>query len=154
MSEYSHHQLLLMRLRDDRCHGKAADLARMIDKDASYISRLFYPAGKKGAKGIGLEIMQACTKAFKLSPGFWEESPITPSFYKVDTDNHPTVNSPANESSVVQLPERKVGKWVQEAIEILSRLTEDQQAACVVQLRAYESAVGPPRDGQTLSMAV
>lgn len=34
-------------------------MARAIGKDASYINRLFYPQDKKGAKGIGQELMDA-----------------------------------------------------------------------------------------------
>jgi hypothetical protein len=153
MNKFTQPQLLLMRLRDERCHGNAAELARQIGKDATYVSRLFYPPGKKGGKGVGLEIMQACTKAFELQPGFWEGASGIPASYEIDRDNHPTVNSPANENSVTPLPKRKADKWTIEATQILSRLTEDQRAACVVQLRAYEAAVGPPRDGQTLSVA-
>jgi phage repressor protein C with HTH and peptisase S24 domain len=72
MSEFTQHQLLLMRIRDERCDGNAAELARKVKKDSTYIHRLFYPPGKKGAKGIGLEIMAACTEAFDLHPGYWD----------------------------------------------------------------------------------
>jgi hypothetical protein len=72
MSEYTPLQLRLMRIRDERCGGNAAELARRIKKDATYVNRLFYPAGKPGAKGIGLEIMAACTEAFGLHPGYWD----------------------------------------------------------------------------------
>lgn len=75
MPSYTDHQLLLMQLRRDFCGDNSAELARRIDKNESYVHRLFYPVGKKGAKGIGLEIMQACTKAFNLPPGFWESTP-------------------------------------------------------------------------------
>lgn len=44
-------------------------------------------------------------------------------------------------------------KWIEEAVRILSRLNEAQRAACVVQLRSYEAAVGPPRNGQALPVA-
>jgi hypothetical protein len=40
------------------------------------VHRLFYPTDKKGHKGIGLEIMEACDKAFGLAPGFWQGGPI------------------------------------------------------------------------------
>jgi hypothetical protein len=77
----------LRKIRDDLCGGNAAELARRIKKDATYVNRLFYPAGKKGAKGIGLEIMAACNEAFNLPPGYWdgqttrayaEPAPLTP----------------------------------------------------------------------------
>lgn len=72
MSELNHRQLLLAKIRDERCDGNAAELARRIKKDSTYVNRLFYPASKKGAKGIGLEIMEACTAAFGLPPGYWD----------------------------------------------------------------------------------
>jgi hypothetical protein len=65
----------LKRIRDELCGGNAAELARRIKKDATYVNRLFYPAGKKGAKGIGLEIMAACNTAFNLPPGYWDGKP-------------------------------------------------------------------------------
>lgn len=72
-------QLLLARIRDDLCGGNAAELARKIDKNASYISRLFYPKGKPGGRGIGLEVIDACNEAFKglLPLNFWESNPQT-----------------------------------------------------------------------------
>jgi hypothetical protein len=68
MPEFTPHQLLLMRIRDELCGGNAAQLVRSIKKDQTYVNRLFYPIGKKGGKGVGLEIMAACTEAFKLHP--------------------------------------------------------------------------------------
>ena len=69
------HQLLLAKLRDERCEGNAAALARKIGKDPTYINRLFYPPEKPGAKKIGTTIMDACTEAFGLHPGFWDGVP-------------------------------------------------------------------------------
>ncbi|WP_114968529.1 hypothetical protein [Rhodoferax ferrireducens] len=153
MPEFTNHQLLLMRLRDDRCNKKAAELARKIGKDATYVSRLFYPIGKKGGKGVGLEIMTACTKAFDLPAGYWDGAVDLPANYKIDRDSHSNGHEPANESGVIQLPTQRVDRWTAEAMDILSKLNEAQRAACVVQLRAYAAAVGPPRDGQALSVA-
>lgn len=64
-------QLLLMEVRDKLCGGNAAELARRIGKDPTYVNRLFYPEGKAGRKGIGLEIMQAVLGAFVLPGDFW-----------------------------------------------------------------------------------
>jgi hypothetical protein len=68
-------RLLLGRILELFCEGKKAELARRIAKDASYVNRLFYPAGKAGAKRIGPEIMEACASAFPLPLGFWEMNP-------------------------------------------------------------------------------
>lgn len=73
MDQYTNHQLLLMEVRKKFCAGKTAQLARDIGKDGTYVNRLFYPVGKKGGKGVGLEIMTACSKRFQLPPGYWEQ---------------------------------------------------------------------------------
>jgi hypothetical protein len=75
MEKYERLQALLTFIRDRFCGGKAAALARKIDRSDSYVNRLFYPQGKNGAKGIGSEIMEACTEAFSLPRGFWEMTP-------------------------------------------------------------------------------
>ncbi|MFC4922839.1 MULTISPECIES: S24 family peptidase [Delftia] len=56
-------------------NGNRAAMARAIGKDASYINRLFYPQDKKGAKGIGQELMDATRVTFDLPRGFWEMTP-------------------------------------------------------------------------------
>lgn len=78
MPEFTNYQLLLMQLRDNRCGGSAAELGRKIGKDGTYVHRLFYPVGKKGGKGIGLAIMDACNKAFSLPAGYWDTVPTAP----------------------------------------------------------------------------
>lgn len=75
MDNYERLQALLAFIRKQYCGGKAAELARRIERSDSYVNRLFYPPGKNGAKGIGPEIMQACTEAFDLPRGFWEMTP-------------------------------------------------------------------------------
>jgi hypothetical protein len=75
MEKYERLQALLTFIKNTFCNGKAAELARRIDKSDSYVNRLFYPQGKNGAKGIGTEIMEACTEAFGLPRGFWEMTP-------------------------------------------------------------------------------
>ena len=50
----------------------------------------------------------------------------------------------------VAFPRQRWDKWTQEAIDIFAKLNESQRAACVVNLRAYVEAIGPPRVGQAL----
>lgn len=52
----------------DRCNGVTATFARNIEKDASYVSRMLYPAGKAGAKGIGEDMVEAIRKAYPGIP--------------------------------------------------------------------------------------
>lgn len=154
MPDYTAHQKLLMRLRDERCGGNAAELARKIEKDATYVHRLFYPSGKKGGKGVGLEIMQACTKAFKLPPGYWEGIEELSFTYPTDRDGHSNGPLVATETDVI--PYRRstdVDEWTAEAIRILSKLDSAQKGAAVARLREFVGHLGPPRDGQTLPMA-
>lgn len=66
---------LLELIRDLLCAGNQAELARNIGKDAGYVNRLFWSPEKKGAKGIGPEVTEACSLTFKLPPGFWELMP-------------------------------------------------------------------------------
>jgi SOS-response transcriptional repressor LexA len=75
VERFSKHQTLLGLLRQRMCLGNAAELARRLGKDPTYINRLFYSKDKAGHKGIGLEIMQAANDAFGLPPGFWDMDP-------------------------------------------------------------------------------
>lgn len=154
MLEYTSHQKLLMRLRDERCSGNAAELARKIGKDGTYVNRLFYPIGKKGGKGVGLEIMQACTKAFTLPPGYWEGVDAQPPSYQIDRDTHSNGPQITEETCVIPMPQPKLDKFTAEAVHIFSKLTELQRAECVGYLRGYLEGAGPPIYGQTLPMAV
>ena len=74
MDKNRHLQGLLGLVRSHFCGNNAAELGRRLDKDGSYINRLFYPPGKRGGKGIGPEITEKATKAFGLPRGFWEMS--------------------------------------------------------------------------------
>lgn len=66
---------LLALVRDTYCNGNQAELARRIQKDGNYVNKLFWAPDKVGHKGIGPEIMEACTKVFELPVGFWEMEP-------------------------------------------------------------------------------
>jgi hypothetical protein len=70
--KFTREQEMLMWLRDEKCGKNAAELARRIGKDPTYVNRLLYPIGKDGRKGIGLEVMRKASAAFDLPPGFWE----------------------------------------------------------------------------------
>lgn len=78
MDEFEPRQLLLMQIRDKRCGGNSAELARRIVKDPTYVNRLFYPIGKTGRKGVGLEIMDSCNAVFDLPAGYWDGKAALP----------------------------------------------------------------------------
>lgn len=43
--------------------------------------------------------------------------------------------------------------WTREAVEIMSKLREHEKAGALANLRTYVHNLGPPRDGQALSVA-
>ena len=75
MDNHARLQQLLTIICSRFAGGNRAAMARAIGKDASYINRLFYPQDKKGAKGIGQELMDATRATFDLPRGFWEMTP-------------------------------------------------------------------------------
>jgi hypothetical protein len=110
MSQFDARQLLLMKIRDDHCGGSATELARRIDKDASYVHRLFYPIEKKGRKGIGLEIMNTCSSEFKLPAGYWEGVPLTNTVY--NQEQFPTaILQDDKVTSMRAWPFKDVSEW-------------------------------------------
>lgn len=72
VDDYERRQGLLRGIKAAYCGNVAAELARRIKREPSYVNRLFYDQGKDGAKGIGQEIMDACREAFQLPRGFWD----------------------------------------------------------------------------------
>lgn len=71
MDKYEIRRLRLIELRDKKCRGINAELARRIDKDSSYVDRLFYPKGKGGKKNIGDKTLEAIYKGFPELPFGW-----------------------------------------------------------------------------------
>lgn len=60
----------LIRIREDYCGGSAAELARRIGKSPTYISRMLFEPGKKGARGISEETTDIIERVFGL-PRHW-----------------------------------------------------------------------------------
>lgn len=75
MEDFERRQALLGLIRKHLCDDNAAKLSRQIEKDASYVNRLFYARNKSGGKAIGQELMDACRKTFDLALGFWDMTP-------------------------------------------------------------------------------
>jgi len=70
MDKYEKRRLRLMELRDTKCVGVNAVLARKIERDPSYVNRMFYPEGKNGKKRIADDLIEAIEVAFKLPRGW------------------------------------------------------------------------------------
>jgi transcriptional regulator with XRE-family HTH domain len=82
------------------------------------------------------------------------KTPPVPAGYSGDRDTHPTVkvlaaDTPFHGSKSVQVHD----EWTMEAIAIMNQLDDGQKQAMVARMREFKQFLGPPRDGQTLSMA-
>jgi hypothetical protein len=100
-------QALLKRVRDDYCDGKTSVLAERIGQSYSYVHRLFYDTDKKGHKGVGLAIMEACSAAFNLPIGFWEDGNERPALAtppQPDALNSPYARLLANTFDALRMP--------------------------------------------------
>lgn len=74
MDKYERRRLRLKTLMDERCHGKPAELARAIQRDLSYVTRMLYPDGKPGKKRISDNMMEIIEAAFGLPTGWLNQS--------------------------------------------------------------------------------
>lgn len=68
---YEQRRNALQALADSLGRGGIASIAQQIGKDASYVSRMLYPAGKSGAKRIGEDTALVLAKAF---PAFFGDA--------------------------------------------------------------------------------
>jgi hypothetical protein len=59
----------------------------------------------------------------------------------------------SREPSPAMYAEARTDKWTNAAIEIMRGLDESQKQAMVARMREFRHFLGPPRDGQALSMA-
>ncbi len=73
MDKYERRRQRLIELRDTECHGSAAALARKIEREPSYVTRMLYPEGKDGKKRIADDMMEVIENAFALPRG-WLDS--------------------------------------------------------------------------------
>lgn len=74
MGQEEHWRQRLLELKKD-LRLKQSAMAAAMEIDASYMSRLLYPPGKKGRKNLGLDTMRACLKAFHLQAD-WFDLPL------------------------------------------------------------------------------
>ncbi|MCX8602637.1 MULTISPECIES: S24 family peptidase [unclassified Gilliamella] len=70
MNRYEIRRLNLIKLKDELCGGKIVELARRINKDQGYVSRLLYEAGKKYKKNIADRMVSDIESAFNLPRGW------------------------------------------------------------------------------------
>lgn len=72
MDKYEKRRLRLIQLRDDYCSGNASELARKIEREPSYVSRMLWPEEKAGRKRIADDMMEIIEKAFGLPRGWMD----------------------------------------------------------------------------------
>lgn len=60
------------KLIDEHCHGNKAAMARRLNKEPSYISRMLYEEGKPGAKGISDKLRVEIESEFNLPYGWMD----------------------------------------------------------------------------------
>lgn len=76
MDKYERRRLRLLLLRDSQCEGSVAEMARKIERDPSYVSRMLYVEGKPGKKRIADDMMEVVERAFGLTRG-WLDMDVT-----------------------------------------------------------------------------
>lgn len=104
MDKYERRRIRLMELRDTKCNGVAATLAEKISRDQSYVTRMLYPAGKKGKKRIADDMIEVIETAFKLPHGWLDQEPGTPT-KKDQITGAKTIHEDENIRAVIALME-------------------------------------------------
>ncbi len=72
MDKYEKRRLRLMQIRDEMCGGKAVEVARKIEREPSYVSRMLYDESKKGRKRIADDMVEIIENAFSLPRGWMD----------------------------------------------------------------------------------
>lgn len=72
MEKYESRRLRLIQIKDEICGGKAVEVARRINREPSYVSRMLYPEGKKGKKRIADDMVELLETSFKLPRGWMD----------------------------------------------------------------------------------
>ena len=72
MDKYEYRRQCLMSIRDIYCGGMAANLARRINREPSYVNRMLSDASKPGHKRIGDDMIDIIEMAFNL-PGWFSQ---------------------------------------------------------------------------------
>ena len=76
MTKADHRRQLLRALIDDRFDGVSARFADAVGIAASYVSRMLYPEGKAGAKGIGEDTIEKIEMALGI-PGYFSGQAVS-----------------------------------------------------------------------------
>lgn len=110
MDKYEKRRLRLIQLRDDYCEGKAVNIARKIDREPSYVSRMLYPVGKAGKKRIADDMVEIIERSFNLPRG-WMDGLVAQ-----DMQNISIMKQPSNMKGYPLISWVQAGAW-SEALE-------------------------------------
>lgn len=70
MNRYEIRRLNLIKLKDELCDGKIVTLAKRMNKDQGFVSRLLYEEGKKYKKNIADKLVSDIESSFNLPRGW------------------------------------------------------------------------------------
>jgi hypothetical protein len=70
MDKYEIRRVKLAELRDTRCGGNTAELARRLNRNPTYVLRMLYPEGKDGRKRIADDMIEVIESTFDLPHGW------------------------------------------------------------------------------------
>lgn len=70
MNRYEIRRLNLIKLKDELCDGKIVTLAKRMNKDQGFVSRLLYEEGKKYKKNIADKLVLDIESSFNLPRGW------------------------------------------------------------------------------------
>lgn len=86
MDKYERRRLKLIELRDNKCDGNAACIARKIEREPSYVTRMLYPEGKAGKKRISDDMMELIENRFGLPRGWMDGLSFKPQGNQAEWD--------------------------------------------------------------------
>lgn len=71
--KYERRRRNLIKLRDERCGGKAAELASVLGRSPNYVSRMLYEPSKEGRKRIAEDMVDLIEEKFGLPRGWLDD---------------------------------------------------------------------------------
>ncbi|EDT8874392.1 hypothetical protein AAM31_004409 [Salmonella enterica subsp. enterica] len=86
MDKYEFRRQQLIKIRDEKCDGKAVNVARKIGREPSYVSRMLYPEGKKGKKRIADDMVDLIEASFGLPRGWMDGIVPTPHSTNINSE--------------------------------------------------------------------
>lgn len=138
---------------------KLKQLSELSDVDVGTLSALELRDSSRSeffqqiAKAFGLTLEQLADESVDHDLSHLKKDQ-KPAGYSNDRDAHPSskqlaTDNPFRGSTTMQVHD----EWTMESVAIMNSLDTGQKQAMVAKMREYKQYLGPPRDGQTLSMA-